>query len=610
MKRKLKMLSVLLVVFALIIPGASAVGGVTGIMGIVQENESQVCFNNPVALSKDSEGNIYVADMGNNRIVKLSSTGSLLQKFGSLGTGEGQFDTPFGVAIDNNGDILVADTANYRIQKFDPNFNFIKQWGTEGTGENQFGLVREIAIDSQNRYHVCDEFNDRIQVFDENGTYLFEYGGRGTDAGKFNLPQGIAISRTAEGDHVYVCDTYNNRIQVFDTSGNVIDHIGSTVQGDGNYSFYHPRGVNIDDTNGDVYIADTYNHKIKIYNSEHVHQYSSSLGIAALEPVYPCQVLPVGGGKFFIADTGNSQLIYRDCNSIISHIGVPRTSGMYSGITGVTTDSTGNIFVTDSMNHRVLKYNSSGTLIDKWGGNSGNGGPSSYGTMYWEFTAPKQISYDKAFNRILIADTGNSRIQVFNANGTWISNFGYGVFENPMGVCTDSLGNIYIADTGNNRVMKCNAYGITVTTWGGYGTADGKFNMPCFIACDSSNNVYVVDRGNCRVQKFSSSGRFLAAWGTNGGVPVGGPLDNEGSGDGDLFLPIGICVDQNNMVYVTDSSNNRVQVFTSNGTYVEQFGYFSGNEDGFFSPQGIAVRGNNVYVVDSLLNRLTIWNRQ
>lgn len=608
MKKVIKMLSVFLFVCSILICNVSAVGDVIDIMGSGSEGADEIIFNNPVALAKDSDGNIFVADMGNNRIVKLTSSGSLIQKFGTLGTGEGEFDTPFGVAIDNNGDILVADTANYRVQKFDSQFNFIRQWGSKGSGNGEFGLVREIGIDRQNRYHVCDEFNNRIQVFDEDGNYLFQYGGQGTDAGKFNLPQGIAVNTTEDEDYVYVCDTYNNRIQVFDASGNYIEQIGSLTQGDGNYTFYHPRGVNID-TNGDIYIADTYNHKIKVYNDYHIFQYSTSIGTVNLEPVYPCQVLPVGNGEFIISDTGNSQLIYRNRNNIISHIGVLRTSGMYSGVAGATTDSSGNIYVTDSMNHRVLKYNSSGTLIDKWGGNSGNGGTSSYGILYWQFTAPKQISYDNAYNRILIADTGNSRIQVFNASGAWISNFGYGVFTNPMGVCTDSYGNIYIADTGNNRIMKCNAWGITVTTWGGYGTDLGKFNMPCFIACDSNNNVYVVDRGNCRIQKFSSNGTFISAWGTNNGVPVGSPLDNAGDGDGDLFLPIGICVDENNLVYVTDSSNNRVQVFTTNGQFVEKFGYFSGNDDGFFSPQGIAVKNNKIYVADSLLNRITVFNK-
>lgn len=595
----------------LLIP-ASAAHTVVCLYGndLTASEGSNAYFNNPVALAKDSSGNIYVADMGNHRIVKLDNSGNVIGKFGSLGTASGQFDTPFGVAIDNDGNILVADTANHRIQKFDSQWNFICMWGSEGAGNGQFGLAREIGIDSNNNYHVCDEFHDRIQVFDENGNYMYQYGIKGSGQGQFSLPQGIAIKQSADGDRVYVCDTFNNRVQILDVQGNYIGQIGGTA-GDGDYSFTYPRGVNID-INGDVYIADTFNHKIKVYNSSHVFQFSTSLNLVELEPCYPCQVLPLGDGRFILSDTGNSQLLLRTQNTVISHIGLQRTTNYaYSNVGGIATDSSGNFYVSDSLNHRIIKYNSSGTVVYKLGGNAGAGGPGSYGINYWQFTSPKQISYDKAYNRLLIADTGNSRIQVFNAStGAWISNFGYGVFSNPMGVCCDSYGNIYIADTGNNRIMKCNAYGITVTTWGSAGTGDGQFNMPTYIACDSQNNVYVVDRNNCRVQKFSSSGSFLGKWGTNGGVASSNTLDNWGTGEGDLFLPVGIACDSNNRIYVTDSSNNRVQVYSSNGEYLETFGHFSGSDDGFFSPQGIACYGNKVYVTDALLNRISIFQRQ
>ena len=570
------------------------------------ESTNSCYFNNPVAMAKDADGNIYVADMGNHRIVKLDNAGNIIGKFGSLGTGNSQFDTPFGVAIDNDGNILVADTANHRIQKFDSQWNYLTQWGSEGSGNGQFGLAREIGIDSQNHYHVCDEFHDRIQVFDEDGTYLYQYGGKGSGQGQFSLPQGIAVRQSPDGDRVYICDTFNHRVQVLDVQGNYITQIGGT-SGDSSTSFTYPRGVNID-TNGDVYIADTFNHKIKVYNASHIFQFETSLNLVDLEPCYPCQVLPLGDGRFILSDTGNSQLLLRNQSTVLRHVGTQRTTDYaFSNVSGIATDSNGNYYVSDSLNHRVLKYNSNGTLVYKLGGNSGNGGPGAYGINYWQFTSPKQVSYDRAFSRLLIADTGNSRIQVFKANGTWISNFGYGVFSNPMGVCTDSYGNIYIADTGNNRIMKCNAYGITIKTWGGFGTTNGKFNMPTYITCDSNNNVYVVDRNNCRIQKFSSNGVFLGKWGTNGGNASSNPLDNWGTEDGELFLPVGIACDSNDRIYVTDSSNNRVQVFTSSGTFVESFGHFSGSTDGFFSPQGIACSGNKVYVTDALLNRVSVF---
>ncbi len=607
--KKLFAASVLVIAMSLLFAQIAQAYTVAQIWGAASEGTGLI-LNTPCALARDAGGKVYVADMSNHRIVKLEQNGSVLRKFGTLGSGNGQFNTPFGVAIDNRGNILVADTANYRVQKFDSSWNFIRSWGSYGSGNGQFGLPREIGIDSQNRYHVVDEFNDRIEVLDENGNYLYQYGGRGTGNGQFRLPQGIAVKQSQSGDRVYICDTYNNRVQILDTQGNYITQIGTGAQGDGSYVFYHPRGVNID-TNGDVYIADTYNHKIKKYNSSHVYQYSTSVGISRLEPLYPCQVLPLGNGYFIVSDTGNSQLIkYRDYGtyaSVSSYIGTLRTAGgVFSECVGAAVDSSGNVYISDCFNHRIQKFNSNGTLLAKWGGNSGGGGPGSYGYYYWQFTCPKQVWYDSRYDDIYIADTGNNRIQVFNPDGTWLFNFGYFNLSQPMGVCSTSDGYFFVADTGHNRVVKFDALGNFVTSWGSEGMADGQFRQPCFIARDSSDNIYVVDRINNRVQKFTKNGTFITKWGTNGGVPTEDPLDNWGNGNGDLFLPVGISIDSNNYVYVSDSSNNRMQKFTSNGTFVEKWGTFSGTSGNFFSPQGIACGANGeVYTADALLNRVT-----
>ena len=169
------------------------------------EADDPSMFRTPVAMAKDLTGNIYVADMGNHRIVKMNKSGKVLETFGGLGDKPGKFNMPFGVAIKKEGNILVGDTGNYRIQKFDHQFHFLKSWGTRGKGEGEFGFPRELAVDSKNNYYVTDEYNHRIQKFDQAGAYLLTIGTYGKGQGELALPQGIAISPTDDLIIEYRC---------------------------------------------------------------------------------------------------------------------------------------------------------------------------------------------------------------------------------------------------------------------------------------------------------------------------------------------------------------------------------------------------------------------
>jgi DNA-binding beta-propeller fold protein YncE len=131
-----------------------------------------------------------------------------LSKWGSAGTGDGQFNVPFGVAVNPEmGSVYVADTNNHRTQVFDASGNFITKFEINGAGNGQFSFPFGVAVDpSTGNVYVADTFNNRVQVFDSTGTFI-------TILGSFNTPVDVALKPTT--GNIYVTDTGNDRIQVF-----------------------------------------------------------------------------------------------------------------------------------------------------------------------------------------------------------------------------------------------------------------------------------------------------------------------------------------------------------------------------------------------------------
>jgi len=135
-------------------------------------------------------------------------------------------------------------------------------------------------------------------------------------------------------------------------------------------------------------------------------------------------------------------------------------------------------------------------------------------------------------------------------------------------------------------------YGF-VTKWGSYGTLDGEFIHPYYVAVDATGNVYVTDYDNNRIQKFSSDGTFLATWGTYG------------TGDGQFQSPVGVTVDSSGDVYVADCNNNRIQKFSSDGTFLTKWGSAGSGNGQFSQPTGVAVDSSgDVYVADAGNDRI------
>ena len=244
---------------------------------------------------------------------------------------------------------------------------------------------------------------------------------------------------------------------------------------------------------------------------------------------------------------------------------------------GIAIDGADIVYVVESRNHRVTKFDSNGNFLSKFG---------EYGALDGQFISPLAIAVD-SFGNLYITDGGNDRLQKFepvsidgcSSPGEFeVGSSGYCYvakwgslgtgdtqFNNPYAISQNN-GYLYIADTGNNRIVKYDVNGNFVTKWGLSGTTNGKFRSPWGVFADSHGNVFVGDDSNHRVQKFepvsvdgcSSPGEFEV---DSSGYCYVTKWGSYGSGNGYFNASDGVWVDSSDYVYVSDVNNQRIQKF-------------------------------------------------
>jgi hypothetical protein len=321
-----------------------------------------------------------------------------------------------------------------------------------------------------------------------------------------------------------------------------------------------------------------------------------------------------------------------------------RCEGGYNLRNGIAFDGNGNVYVTDTINHRIQQFSKDGIFITKWGRNNGDG---TSGTDNGEFNYPSDIAVDRE-GFVYVADYWNNRIQKFTFNGSFVTKWGRnrgdgnsgagdGEFYWPSSVAVDPGGYIYVADEFNHRIQKFTADGDFMLKWDNTHPNGAQFNYPCYLTTDEDGNIYVTNLSResslpNNISKVNQNGQLIESWDT---VPYasGIALDENQymyvteellhrivkltpsgdisqiwasyeEADNQLRCPEFITVGKNGYVY-TVSLQEHIQIFTSEGTYITAWGG-SGNEDGKFNGiRGIAVDDNdNIYVSDHFNNRI------
>lgn len=287
---------------------------------------------------------------------------------------------------------------------------------------------------------------------------------------------------------------------------------GSTGTENGQFTGAHDLAIG---PNGDIYVADARNHRIQRFSAD-----------GAFISTW---------GSFATVDSGGNA-----------------PGGTFNEPWGIAVAPDGSVYVADTWNYRIQKFAADGKFVTMWG----TAGTADSPVSFW---GPRGIVVN-ARGQVLVTDTGNNRVLVYDANGGFLSQFGLngmnqGEFDEPVGLAIDNEGLLYVADTWNQRIQVFQplsdeiSYGYLrewqVSAWEGQ-----SVNNKPYIDVDQTGHVFITDPDAYRILEFDNVGNFIRGWG------------DYSSGIDGFGMPIGIAVDSQGKVWVSDAENGYMLRFS------------------------------------------------
>jgi DNA-binding beta-propeller fold protein YncE len=491
---------------------------------------------------------VYISDPGNHRVVVFKN-GQFAFAFGRKGTKQGEFTYPNGVAVNAVGEVFVADMYNNRLQKFNAKGQLVKVWGEFGSYAGQLAGPASLSAYGDELI-VADAVNHRVQVFSQNGKYLYQFGRHPTSAhegaGRLHYP--MILARQAGGDLVVVCEKFEERCQLFDLKQvkksyqDVTDNAWWQK-----YPYFHYRTsaqilrAPVAQSGPSVMsfvakpAAEQKTHQLLVMSEEELHRVvvmnltkpADSYAFGEYGSGQGQFKMPQGAhvdpfGRIWVSDTLNDRLqVFTDKGEFIKIVGARGSApGQFNQPGELVIDREGTVYALDPGNGRVQVLDRDGTFVKQLG---------KAGKDVGELNFPIGMALSPDQQTLYVVELYHPRIQSFNIKTgearAWQLYGGGDDASGPVAchIAADNDGFVYATDDSGNRVSKYSPTGEFIKAWGKLGVGPGEFYHPQGIAIDEKNRIWILDYGNHRGQIFDTNGKFISYFG-DGQIGSDAPL--------------------------------------------------------------------------------------